>query len=114
MTKKFARHLVMARGLAMARASPYFGTQPTLVGPDAKRKQKMKKSAIVLGSVIILMSSVQLAAAAPKHHQARADRTAVQQQQRNADAFAYWPDARPYVYERSPAYTGGYSAPAGR
>jgi hypothetical protein len=73
----------------------------------------MKKSAIVLGSVIALMSSVQLAAAAPKHHQAGAGRTAVQQQ-RNADAFAYWPDARPYSYEPGPAYSGGYSAPAGR
>ncbi len=74
----------------------------------------MKKSAIVLGSVIVLMSSVQLAAAAPKHHHPTADRTVVQQQQRNADAFAYWPDARPYSYEPGPAYSGGYSAPAGR
>jgi hypothetical protein len=72
----------------------------------------MKTSAIVLGSVIALISSVQLAAAAPKHHQARVDRTVTQQ--RNTDSYAYWPEARPNVYDSGPAYSGGFSAPAGR
>jgi hypothetical protein len=113
MTKKFARHLVMARAFAVTSVPPYVRQQATC-WPEMHRGNKMKKSVIVLGSVIVLMSSVQLAAAAPKHHHTIRDRTVVQQQQRNADAFAYWPDARPYTYESGPAYSGGYSAPAGR
>jgi opacity protein-like surface antigen len=74
----------------------------------------MRKTILtVLGSALIVATSVQFAAAAQRHHN-NADRaTVTQQQTRNADAYAAWPApaAQPdWAYR----YSGGYSAPAGR
>jgi hypothetical protein len=74
----------------------------------------MKNPAIVLGAAMILMSSMQFAVAAPKHHQSRTHQVIVRQQPRDVGAYAYWPDARPNRYDSGPIYSGGYSAPAGR
>jgi opacity protein-like surface antigen len=69
----------------------------------------------VLGSALIVATSVQFADAAERHH-GKADRAAVTQQQiqtRNADAYAAWP--APVVQpDWAYRYSGGYSAPAGR
>ena len=65
----------------------------------------------LLGSALIVATSVQFAAAAQRH-QSKADRAvATQQQNRNADAYAAWPAPAQYDGYR---YSGGYSAPAGR
>ena len=72
----------------------------------------MRKSMLtIIGSALIVATSVQFAAAAQRHH-GRADRAvAIQQQSRNADAYAAWPaPAQSDVYR----YSGGFSAPAGR
>ena len=74
----------------------------------------MKNLVKSLGIVLILVSSVQIATAASNHRQSKAQRTAVHQQRNNADAYASWPAGQPDVYQSGPAYSGGYSAPAGR
>ena len=74
----------------------------------------MKNLVKSLGAVLILASSVQMAAAASNHHSSTAQRAAVHQQRNNADAYASWPAGQPDVYQSGPAYSGGYSAPAGR
>ncbi len=80
---------------------------------SAKGRTIMRKTILtVIGSALIVATSVQFAAAAPRH-QAKADRTAISQQQaRNADAYAAWPApaAQP---DWSSRYSGGFSAPAG-
>jgi len=64
-------------------------------------------------AALIVVSSVQLATAAPRHHQVKTDR--VTTQNRNSDAFAYWPSEQQGWRDPGPAlYSGGYSAPAGR
>ncbi len=68
----------------------------------------------ILGSALIVATSVQFADAAQRHHR-KADTAVTAQQQlgRNADAYAAWPTpaAQPdWAYR----YSGGYSAPAGR
>ena len=73
----------------------------------------MRKTILtVLGSALIVATSVQFAAAAERHH-GKTDRTVtIQQQSRNADAYAAWPAPAPQSdWSR---YSGGYSAPAGR
>jgi hypothetical protein len=66
-------------------------------------------------ATLIVISSVQLATAAPRHHQTTTDRVAVHQQNRNSDAFAYWSSEQQNWRDPAPAtYSGGYSAPAGR
>jgi opacity protein-like surface antigen len=74
----------------------------------------MRKTILtILGSALIVATSVQFAAAAQRHH-GKADRAAAtQQQSRGADAYAAWPApaAQP---DWSYRYSGGYSAPAGR
>jgi hypothetical protein len=67
----------------------------------------------ILGSALIVATSVPLAEAAQRH-QGKANRAVIsQQQQRSHDAYAAWPApvaAQPDWYR----YSGGYSAPAGR
>jgi Skp family chaperone for outer membrane proteins len=74
----------------------------------------MKNLVKSLCVALVLASSVQLATAAPKHHQSNAQRAALHQQRNNADAYAAWPAERVSPYEEAPIYSGGYSAPAGR
>jgi hypothetical protein len=72
----------------------------------------MRKTILtILGSVLIVATSVQFAAAAQRHH-GNADRAVVTQQaMRNADAYAAWP--APAAQSDWYRYSGGYSAPAG-
>ena len=72
----------------------------------------MRKSMLtIVGSALIVATSVQFAAAAQRHH-GRTDRAvAIQQQSRNADAYAAWP--APAVRSDAYRYSGGFSAPAG-
>jgi hypothetical protein len=72
----------------------------------------MRKSMLtIVGSALIVATSVQFAAAAQRHH-GKADRAAaIQQQSRNADAYAAWP--APAVQSDAYRYSGGFSAPAG-
>jgi hypothetical protein len=75
----------------------------------------MKNLTPFAAAALILVSSTSFAAAAPSHHKLRTDRVAVQQQHRNADAFAYWPSEQRDRYDSGPQiYSGGWSAPAGR
>lgn len=73
----------------------------------------MKKTVLtILGSALIVATSVQFASAAPRH-QNKADRAVVSQQQpRPVDAYAAWP--APAYSNDAYRYSGGYSAPAGR
>ena len=73
----------------------------------------MKNLVKSLGVVLVLASSVQMAAAASNHHQSKMQRGAVHHQRNNADAYASWPAGQPDIYRPGPAYSGGYSAPAG-
>ncbi len=71
----------------------------------------MRKTMLtIIGSALIVATSVQFAAAAQRHH-GKANRAAATHQQiRNTDAYAAWPvPAQSDVYR----YSGGYSAPAG-
>ncbi|MCA1458649.1 hypothetical protein I6F35_36710 [Bradyrhizobium sp. BRP22] len=79
----------------------------------------MKTFITILGSALIIASSVQFAAAAQRHHHNksdRADRVVVRQQPRDFNAYAAWPAPAPApeLYGYAPSYfSGGYSAPAG-
>jgi hypothetical protein len=76
---------------------------------------KMNKVKSYAAAGLIVISSVQFATAAPRHHQTTTDRVAVRQQNRTGDAFAYWPSEQQNWRDPAPAiYSGGYSAPAGR
>lgn len=72
----------------------------------------MRKTILtIVGSALIVATSLQFAAAAPRHH-GKADRAAVtQQQNRNNDAYAAWPS--PATQYDTYRYSGGFSAPAG-
>jgi hypothetical protein len=72
----------------------------------------MRKTILtLLGSALIVATSVQFAAAAPRHHGKATRAVVTQQQSRNADAYAAWPaPAQTDGYR----YSGGFSAPAGR
>jgi hypothetical protein len=76
----------------------------------------MRKTTLtILGSALIVATSIQFASAAPRyHHYDRTDRVVVRQPPR--DAYAAWPapTVRPELYGYAPSYySGGYSAPAG-
>jgi opacity protein-like surface antigen len=74
----------------------------------------MRKTILtVLGTALIVASSVQFADAARRHH-GKTDRAVISQQQqsRNADAYAAWP-APAAQSDWATRYSGGYSAPAG-
>jgi hypothetical protein len=73
----------------------------------------MRKTMLtILGSALIVATSVQFAAAAQRHH-GKVNRTvATQQQTRNGDAYAAWP--APALQSDEYRYSGGFSAPAGR
>ena len=76
----------------------------------------MKTLLTLLGSALLVATSVQFATAAERHH-GKADRTAISQKQpRNVSAYASWPQPTgPQLYGYTPGYySGGYSAPAGR
>jgi hypothetical protein len=71
----------------------------------------MRKTILtILGSALIVATSVQFAAAAQRHH-GKANRTVATQQQ-SRGAYAAWP--APTQPDWSYRYSGGYSAPAGR
>ena len=98
-----------------ANAQPVYlrGAKPS-VARNAEGN-KMNNATSYAAAALIVISSVQLAAAAPRHHQTTTDRVAVHQQNRNSDAFAYWPSEQQNWRDPGPAiYSGGYSAPAGR
>jgi hypothetical protein len=115
MTKKFARHVVIPRGMASIAGLPISGEQiGSFPGSDANEETKMKNLATIVAAALILSSTVQFATAAPNHHQTKAQQTAVHQQRNNTDAYASWPAGRTDEYEPGPSYSGGYSAPAGR
>jgi hypothetical protein len=76
----------------------------------------MKTFVTILGSVLIIASSVQFAAAAQRHHYKKSDRVVVRQQTQPYNAYAAWPAPAPApeMYGYAPSYfSGGYSAPAG-
>lgn len=69
-----------------------------------------KKILTILGSALIVLTSVQFAAAAQRHHGKAAHSVPTRQQSRNSDAYAAWPaPATPPDYR----YPRGFSAPAG-
>ncbi|SDH97724.1 MULTISPECIES: hypothetical protein [Bradyrhizobium] len=71
----------------------------------------MRKTILtILGSALIVATSVQFAAAAQRHHR-NADQVVTSQQQ-TRNAYAAWP--APAVQPDWSRYSGGYSAPAGR
>ena len=74
----------------------------------------MRKTILtVLGSALIVATSMQFAAAAQRHHVKAARAVAGQQlQSRNADAYAAWP-APAAQSDWSTRHSGGFSAPAG-
>jgi hypothetical protein len=74
----------------------------------------MKIFVTIIATAVVLSSSVQFAAAAPGHHQSKAQQTSIRHQRNNADAYASWRAGGTDVYESESAYPGGWSAPAGR
>ncbi len=71
-----------------------------------------KTSLILIGSVVLAASSVQVAAAAPHHRGMKAYRSAVSEPSRNANAYEW---SAPLVQPDWSHYEGGaVSAPAGR
>jgi hypothetical protein len=76
----------------------------------------MRKTILtILGSALIVATSVQFAAAAQRHHHYKTDRVVVRQEPRNFDTHAAWPaPVQPDRYGYAPSYySGGWSAPAG-
>ena len=72
----------------------------------------MRKTILtILGSALIVATSVQFATAAQRH-QGKVDR-AVTSQQQSRNAYAAWP-APSVQPDWSSRYSGGFSAPAGR
>ncbi len=63
---------------------------------------------------VTIAASVQLAAAAQRHHN-KSDRVVVRQQPNTINSYAAWPAPAPAgSYGYAPGYySGGYSAPAG-
>jgi hypothetical protein len=70
----------------------------------------MRKTILtILGAAMIVVTSVQFAAAAQRHHGKATTRAVIgQQQTSHFDAYAAWPQVRPDSYPYS-----GWSAPAG-
>jgi hypothetical protein len=77
----------------------------------------MKTFITIVGSALIIASSVQFAAAAQRHHHHyKSDRVVVREQPRAFNSYAAWPAPAPApeFYGYAPSYfTGGWSAPAG-
>ena len=72
----------------------------------------MRKTILtIVGSALIVATSVQFAAASPRHHGKTDRAVTTQQQSRNNDAYAAWPS--PAAQYDTPRYSGGFSAPAG-
>ncbi|KJC51275.1 hypothetical protein UP09_04510 [Bradyrhizobium sp. LTSP885] len=69
-----------------------------------------KKILTILGSTLIVLTSVQFAAAAQRYHGKAAHAVPTRQQSRNTDAYAAWPAPAARPDDR---YPHGYSAPAG-
>lgn len=72
----------------------------------------MRKTILtILGSALIVATSVQFAAAAQRHHGKATTLAVIGQQTRHSNTYAAWPapQVRPYSYPYS-----GWSAPAGR
>ncbi|SIO48989.1 hypothetical protein SAMN05443247_06328 [Bradyrhizobium erythrophlei] len=66
----------------------------------------------ILGSALIVATSIQFATAAQRHHGEAKTRAVISQQQpRHSDAYAAWP--APHVQPDLSRYSGGWSAPAG-
>lgn len=75
----------------------------------------MKTFLTIFGSVLIIASSVQFAAAAQRPHHYKSDRVVVRQQPCPCNSYAAWPATSPELYDYPPSvFTGGWSAPAGR
>jgi hypothetical protein len=119
-TKKFARRFVMPATVIIHIGHRYLCASADTRGAIASKaksangRTNMRKTILtILGSALIVATSVQFAAAAQRHH-GKADRGVTSQQQlgRNADAYAAWP--APTVQSDWSRYSGGYSAPAGR
>ncbi|MEA2810704.1 MAG: hypothetical protein QOJ17_4845 [Rhodospirillaceae bacterium] len=73
----------------------------------------MRKTMLtILGSALIVATSVQFATAAQRHHGKASRAVATQQQTRNANAYAAWP-APTVQSDEVYRYSGGFSAPAG-
>jgi hypothetical protein len=128
-TKKFARRFVIPANVLIDMSHGYFGRALRCEARKSRRQsaikpgeQQMKTFITILGSALIIASSVQFAAAAQRHHHHyksdRADRVVVRQQPRAYyDSYAAWPAPAPApeIYGYAPSYfSGGYSAPAGR
>ena len=72
----------------------------------------MRKTILtVLGSTLIVASTMQMAAAAQSHRSHKADRAPVTTNEQFRDSNAAWPAAQP---DWSRYSSGGLSAPAGR
>jgi hypothetical protein len=120
LTKKFARRFVMPATVIIYIGHRYLRVSAEIRGAiaskakSAKGRISMRKTILtVLGSALIVATSVQFADAAQRHH-GKTDRAVTSQQQlgRGADAYAAWPAQAPQSdWSR---YSGGYSAPAGR
>jgi hypothetical protein len=123
LTKKFARRFVMGATVIIRFRDRYLGIalrREALASPAKREKgePQMRKTILtVLGSALIVATSVQFAAAAQRHHHyGKTDRVVVRQQPRNVDAYAAWPapSVQPDWYSHAPSYySGGWSAPAG-
>jgi hypothetical protein len=120
MTRKFARRFVMSAAVIIHIGHRYLCVSADTRGAiaskakSAKGRTTMRKTILtILGSALIVATSVQFADAAQRHH-GKADRGVMSQQQlgRNADAYAAWP--APVAQSDWSRYSGGYSAPAGR
>ena len=73
----------------------------------------MRKTMLtILGSALIVATSVQFAAAAQRHHDKANPAVVTQQQTRNSNAYAAWP-APTAQSDELYRYSGGFSAPAG-
>jgi hypothetical protein len=120
-TKKFARRFVMPATVIIHIGHRYLCASADTRGAIASKaksangRTNMRKTILtILGSALIVATSVQFAAATERHH-GKTDRTVTSQQQqsRNADAYAAWP-APAVQSDWASRYSGGYSAPAGR
>jgi hypothetical protein len=119
--RKFARRFVMPASVIIRISHRHLRNNADTRGAFASHAKSVKGRILmrkiilaVLGSALIVATSVPFANAAPRHH-GKANHAAVTQQQvqrGNADAYAAWP--APAVQPDWSRYSGGYSAPAGR
>jgi hypothetical protein len=117
--KKFARRFVMDGVVIIRSGHRYVGisadTRGAFASPakSAKGRTKMRKTMLtILGSALIVATSVQFAAAAQRHHGNANRAVATEQQTRNSNAYAAWP-APTVQSDEVYRYSGGFSAPAG-